>query len=218
MASPDLEKLLSRQDEDGSSRDASTRFVVKRRILFFLTGLALALLFLSRAKEHVSCWRQSSLHHGSSDGQTIDQTAVLHDVEDVIEPSPLAHRQAMADKNPAAKRAGTSSSAAAATPTVLECFQVAEPVLMPYGASYESSADDGSSVSTQITNSPTQPSCTVLLMEHDFGWSYGIPFVGKLRNWPVVVSGVVPYAAYHRQLHASQLPVQSRSHELHRRI
>jgi hypothetical protein len=64
-------------------------------------------------------------------------------------------------------------------PTVLECFQVAEPILTPNGASYQSSADNGSTVTTQITNGPPQGACTVLLMDHSFGNSYGAPFVGK---------------------------------------
>lgn len=48
----------------------------------------------------------------------------------------------------------------AATTPLLECFQVAEPVLLPSSSGYEES-------------------CTVTLMDHQFANSYGAPFVGN---------------------------------------
>jgi hypothetical protein len=58
--------------------------------------------------------------------------------------------------------------------SVLECLQVAQPVLMPYGAANS----DGSTG----TKGGSGSSCTVTLMEHIFATSYGAPFVGKLPS------------------------------------
>lgn len=86
-----------------------------------------------------------------------------------VEPAPVARRQT-----------SPTSSAAAASPTVLECFQVAPPVLTPRGASYQATERDGSEVFLDAGNSASKEACTVLLMEHSFAWSYGMPFIGKL--------------------------------------
>ncbi|KAI5860787.1 peptide-N4-(N-acetyl-beta-glucosaminyl)asparagine amidase A [Durotheca rogersii] len=60
--------------------------------------------------------------------------------------------------------------AASSTPTALECFQVAPPVLTP----------DVLSSRSPPGGKPTGPEyCSVLLMEHVFGQSYGAPFVGN---------------------------------------
>ncbi|KAK0615885.1 peptide N-acetyl-beta-D-glucosaminyl asparaginase amidase A-domain-containing protein, partial [Bombardia bombarda] len=64
----------------------------------------------------------------------------------------------------------TTSTVAAASPTVLQNFEVAQPVLLPYGPA----DSDGS---TPVETSAG--SCTVLLMRHDFAFSYGSPFVGN---------------------------------------
>ncbi|OIW28856.1 hypothetical protein CONLIGDRAFT_561751, partial [Coniochaeta ligniaria NRRL 30616] len=69
-------------------------------------------------------------------------------------------------------------SSAAASPTVLECFQVAPPVLTPHGASYQATESDGSEVFLDAGNSASKEDRTVLLMEHSFAWSYGMPFIG----------------------------------------
>ncbi|KAK3325200.1 peptide N-acetyl-beta-D-glucosaminyl asparaginase amidase A-domain-containing protein [Apodospora peruviana] len=61
--------------------------------------------------------------------------------------------------------------AATATRTVLQNFEVAQPVLMPYGASdSDGSTDDDGSLS--------EGDCKVLLMRRDFAWSYNDPFIG----------------------------------------
>ncbi|KAI0386790.1 hypothetical protein F5Y04DRAFT_242355 [Hypomontagnella monticulosa] len=57
------------------------------------------------------------------------------------------------------------------TPTVLECFQVAQPILTPSGPS--------SNVSNIADGSASKGACSVLLMEHVFAFSYGLPFVGN---------------------------------------
>jgi hypothetical protein len=76
-----------------------------------------------------------------------------------------------------AQRQATTSSAPTSLPTVLECFQVAEPVLTPQGA--QSSSGGGAPVTTNATDSSPTASCQVLLMDHVFGNSYGTPFVGQ---------------------------------------
>lgn len=65
-----------------------------------------------------------------------------------------------------------TTSAAAPTRTVLKTFEVAPPVLMPDGpADSDGSTRHGKDYSPEL--------CTVLLMRHDFAWSYNAPFVGK---------------------------------------
>ncbi|KAI1468016.1 peptide-N4-(N-acetyl-beta-glucosaminyl)asparagine amidase A [Daldinia caldariorum] len=60
--------------------------------------------------------------------------------------------------------------AEAQTKAPLECFEVAQPVLTPGGPS-------GNGL-TRIDNVSQDNSCSVLLMEHVFAFSYGTPFVG----------------------------------------
>jgi hypothetical protein len=69
---------------------------------------------------------------------------------------------------------------ALATPTssVLECFQVYQPVLFPAGAVDQTVSNDGTENTTTIIATNSSSSCQVLLMEHSFGYSYGMPFVG----------------------------------------
>lgn len=69
--------------------------------------------------------------------------------------------------------ATSTTSAAAPDRTVLKTFEVAQPVLMPDGpAESDGSTRHGKDYSPEL--------CTVLLMRHDFAWSYDAPFVGKL--------------------------------------
>jgi len=70
--------------------------------------------------------------------------------------------------------------AAAASSGVLECFQVYQPVFFPSGAVDGTITSDGSENTTTISPAAPASSCEVLLMEHSFGFSYGIPFVGLL--------------------------------------
>ncbi len=70
--------------------------------------------------------------------------------------------------------------APSATPysSVLECFQVYQPVLTPSGATDETVLGNGSENTTTIAEIETNNSCDVVLMVHSFGLSYGKPFVG----------------------------------------
>ena len=77
--------------------------------------------------------------------------------------------------SPSLKRQVTASASVAPRPTVLENFQVAQPVLMPYGA-----ADSDGSNNVGVNNGYTpKSSCTVTLMNYAFGNSYGKPYVGE---------------------------------------
>ena len=68
-----------------------------------------------------------------------------------------------------------TTSSAAAERTVLRNFEVAPPVLMPYGPA----DSDGT---TPIPAGSSQKACTVLLMRRDFAFSYGDPYIGKLDH------------------------------------
>ena len=82
--------------------------------------------------------------------------------------------------SPSLKRQVTASASVAPRPTVLENFQVAQPVLMPYGA-----ADSDGSNNARFNNGATpKSSCTVTLMNYVFGNSYGKPYVGESTSRP----------------------------------
>jgi hypothetical protein len=68
---------------------------------------------------------------------------------------------------------------AAPVTSVLECFQVYQPVLLPAGAVDQTASGDGSENTTVIIPIKSNSSCQVLLMDHSFGYSYGMPFVGE---------------------------------------
>lgn len=71
------------------------------------------------------------------------------------------------------------AAAASATPTgLLEVFQVYQPVLTPQGATDETILSDGVENTTTVAAAASPSSCEVLLMDHVFAYSYGIPFVG----------------------------------------
>lgn len=75
----------------------------------------------------------------------------------------------------------SATPAASATPSsaVLEVFQVYQPVLIPPGVTDETTSRNGVEETSIIASTNDDAtSCKVLLMEHTFGYSYGIPFVG----------------------------------------
>ncbi|RDL38107.1 Uncharacterized protein BP5553_05540 [Venustampulla echinocandica] len=62
---------------------------------------------------------------------------------------------------------------------VLECFQVHQPVLFPSGAVDQTLLSTGAENTAIIAATDIATSCQVLLMEHQFAYSYGLPFVGN---------------------------------------
>jgi hypothetical protein len=72
------------------------------------------------------------------------------------------------------------ASSAAPTPTgLLDVFQVYQPVLTPQGATDQTVSSEGVEGTSTIAAAASPDSCEVLLMDHVFAYSYGIPFVGK---------------------------------------
>lgn len=79
-----------------------------------------------------------------------------------------------------------AAAASSATPTptgVLEVFQVYQPVLTPQGATDETTLSDGVENTTTLATAASSSSCEVLLMDHVFAYSYGIPFVGTYDSY-----------------------------------
>lgn len=71
-----------------------------------------------------------------------------------------------------------AAPAASATSSVLNVFQVYQPVLTPEGPTDETVLGDGSENTTSLSSASSGASCQVLLMDHVFALSYGAPFVG----------------------------------------
>jgi hypothetical protein len=91
-----------------------------------------------------------SFEDGSSDGPEIVTSAI---------PPKLWKNAAVALSTPTPLPSG-----------VMQVLQVHQPVLTPSGLTGD----------TDPSSTPVGENCTVLLMEHSFAWSYGIPFVGRL--------------------------------------
>lgn len=82
--------------------------------------------------------------------------------------------------------ATSSTSAAEPTRTVLKTFEVAQPVLMPDGpAESDGSTKNGDDYGPGV--------CEVLLMRHDFAWSYGAPFIGEFGHTCLTVYGCMRF-------------------------
>lgn len=69
---------------------------------------------------------------------------------------------------------------------VLEVFQVYQPVLTPSEAADETTFSNGTENSTTIASTESASSCEVVLMVHSFGYSYGMPFIGKWQIIPMM--------------------------------
>jgi hypothetical protein len=95
---------------------------------------------------------------------------------------------------------------------VLEVFQVYQPVLAPSGPTDQTIGSSGSSNTTAIGSADTSASCTQLLMEYSFGFSYGHPFVGIFSCVQKHSQSVL---IINRQLYAAIMPVQSSCHEFY---
>lgn len=97
-----------------------------------------------------------------------------------------------------------AAPAPSATSSVLECFQVYQPVLTPSEATDETGSSDGFENTTTVASAPAPAgsSCDVLLMEHSFAFSYGMPFVGAVVP-PFWVNNI----DLSRKLHASEMQV-----------
>lgn len=99
-------------------------------------------------------------------------------------PQPARAGPSHADEHAAQHRLAkyqASSTASAPEPTgsVVECFEVHQAVPTPGGLTVESAGRGEAAPADDASDSAVQEeSCSVVLMEHDFAYSYGEPFVG----------------------------------------
>ena len=96
--------------------------------------------------------------------------------------------------------------------SLLEVFQVYQPVLTPQGAVDETTLIDGQDGTSTIASASSSDSCEVLLMEHDFAFSYGMPFVGV---YYIVQEYTLGLTFLIRYLYTTQVRVQSSNYEFH---
>lgn len=182
--SPDVEKAPRTKGAEPDEHQAPSLSQRPRRsLLRWFACVALALLVFA-TRQTPTCGRLSVSHQEVSVHKVPvdDARSTEERLDEAVQPkepiSPQNHH--VQEPWTVARRDPTSTSSAVASPTVLECFQVAPPVLTPQGASYEVTESDGSETFQSTGNSSPTESCTVLLMEHSFGYSYGMPFIGKL--------------------------------------
>ena len=161
---PDLEKrailaaAAAAEDDGDNAQPAPTRSRI-RPWLFLLVGF---LVVLSIGATSHRCFAETSALFTTS--SSVSRAGHTHQG---------GHDKALAvnSRSPT----GTTATTLAAEPsrTVLKTFEVAQPVLMPDGpAESDGSTRDGEDYEPGL--------CTVLLMRHDFAWSYNAPFVGEL--------------------------------------
>ncbi|KAL2141781.1 hypothetical protein VTI28DRAFT_1918 [Corynascus sepedonium] len=159
MASSDPEKRAILSSEDGDVLQFSKGKPPRRRAFHWLALFLGFLSIFSIAVASRRCSVTTSLFtiYGAS------QTRHAH---------PRLVPQSGNTRLPGRKTIVATTSAAAPNPTVLKTFEVAQPVLMPDGpAESDGSTRDVSDYSPEL--------CTVLLMRHDFAWSYDAPFIGE---------------------------------------
>lgn len=101
--------------------------------------------------------------------------------------------------------------AISATTGVLETFQVYQPVFTPSGAIDETISSNGSGNTTTIAPTAQSTSCQVVLMDHSFGFSYGIPFVGQSSQ----TSRLSSLTSQCRSLHSTSMQVHPGHDEFH---
>lgn len=148
---------LGTTDRDGiNKRQKRNPFILA--LLPLLGTLFLLTTFRS------TCW-------SSPDTTTILTTTSPNNPPGVFIPNGL--RPAVHSRSPqTAAVPAPTSSAPPPQRTVLQCFEVDQPVLLPDGAA----ESDGSSHEGKTWND--EDACTVLLMRRDFAWSYEDPFIG----------------------------------------
>lgn len=138
----------------------------KRRNTFILALIPLLGTLFLLTTFRSTCWSSS------------DTTTTLTSPNDPSGPGPVfipnGLRPAVHSRSPqTAAVPAPTSSAPAPQRTVLQCFEVDQPVLLPDGAA----ESDGSSHEGKTWND--EDACTVLLMRQDFAWSYEDPFIGR---------------------------------------
>ncbi|KAJ4413390.1 hypothetical protein N0V85_003585 [Neurospora sp. IMI 360204] len=172
MASPDIEKRpLVVEKEELMPR--SVKKARKRRVLLSVLWL-FASLFVTGFVFHglgIPSCRRSDVHEQFSPINSTSNGKYAHQVEGLETTKPVTLGLLKSQPEERQIQSSVTTSSAAAERTVLRNFEVAPPVLMPYGPA----DSDGT---TPIPAGSTQKACNVLLMRHDFAFSYGDPYIG----------------------------------------
>jgi hypothetical protein len=163
MAALDIEKRALLTLEDDTVAQPSLERPQRRRTLPWLALLLGVSVILSIG---------ATFHRCSADASLFTSHVLSHAnrAHPRLRPQPINSRSptVKVDETPS-----VTTSATAPSRTVLKTFEVAQPVLMPDGpAESDGSTRHGKDYSPEL--------CTVLLMRHDFAWSYDAPFVGEL--------------------------------------
>jgi len=108
------------------------------------------------------------------------QTETPHDTNTENPPTvpSSSHQGSVQSRDVVDLAATTTSSAPTPSRTVLKCFEVDQPVLLPGGAAESDGSGDIGGPAVPPGKGPAGE-CTVLLMRRDFAWSYEDPFVGE---------------------------------------
>jgi hypothetical protein len=148
---PISEKVCLRIKQNSRPRGSGSTVNRTKIILSALLGTSIALIWLFRNCFPLNTWEDDAVP-----AATLSTAALVKDAVPVSSPT--------------------------VSPTgVLECFQVYQPVLTQSGATDETVLNDGSESTAVIAPAVSANSCQILLMEHSFGFSYGMPFVGMCQ-------------------------------------
>jgi hypothetical protein len=172
MASSDPEKRAILPDEDKYELLPSNERTPRRRVWHWVAICLGAIVVFSIGVTSRRCSAATSLF-------------ISHGVPQNYHAHPGPASQAINSRSPANVQAVTTATTSAAAPdrTVLKTFEVSQPVLMPGGpADSDGSTRHGEDYSPEL--------CTVLLMRHDFAWSYNAPFVGELALNSLPISSI----------------------------
>lgn len=181
MAAPDLEKTLPAFKAEDKQDPVNERHSRRRSHVALYLFIAILGLLVFATRTLCQQWQSVPVAAPVQYGM-LREGAGLVVPDDNYQPDGLTP-EATEDGTLSLKRQASTASTPAPSATVLECFQVAQPVLTPHGASYQSTNSDGSTVVVDAPDSEARKgSCTVLLMEHVFAWSYGMPFIGKVLS------------------------------------
>jgi hypothetical protein len=166
MALPDLEKRALPSLENGHGYEFDEE-PPRRRALSWLGTFAVVLSLLA------TVWWTSGQGLAATLSFTNHASLQAHTGYPGLASQAVISRSPTVDVGVDDDTGTGTTSAAAPTRTVLKVFEVDQPVLMPGGpAESDGSTRAGEDYSPEL--------CTVLLMRHDFAWSYNAPFVGKL--------------------------------------
>lgn len=171
MASSDPEKRAIPTNDDKYDLLPSNERIPKRGVWHWVAICLGAIVVFSIGVTSRRCSAATSLF-------------ISHGVPQYHHARPGLVSQAINSRSPAnAQETTATTSAAAPNKTVLKTFEVAQPVLMPGGpAESDGSTRHGEDYSPEL--------CTVLLMRHDFAWSYNAPFVGEPASSSLYISSI----------------------------